>query len=98
MTTLKIIFLMLNLVGLGLLAYSQYTSKPKRAKISVRSAFTLLSFWAIFTFIESIIFVKTVGTSFLAVFTFAIASLNVVFYVAAMTLSFFGYFDGRNSN
>lgn len=98
MITLKIIFSILNLVGLGLLVYSRYTNKPKRAKISVRSAFTLLSSWAVFTWIESILFVETIGTSFLVVFTFAVSSLNVVFYIAVMTLSFFGYFDGGNSN
>lgn len=98
MITLKIIFSMLCLVGLGLLIYSRYTSKPKRAKISVRSAFTLLSSWAVFTLIETLTFVETTGTSFLVVFTFAVASLNVVFYVGAMTLSFFGYFDEGNSD
>lgn len=98
MITLKIIFSMLCLVGIGLLVYSRYTSKPKRAKISVRSAFTLLSSWAVFTLIETLTFVETTGTSFLVVFTFAVASLNVVFYVGAMTLSFFGYFDEGNSD
>lgn len=93
MTTLKIIFSMLSLIGLGLLVYSRYTSKPKRAKISVRSAFTLLSSWAIFTLIESITLVETIGISFIIVLYYGVSALNVVFYLAAMTLSFFGYFD-----
>lgn len=98
MTTLKIIFSMLSLIGLGLLVYSRHTNKPKRAKISVRSALTLLSSWAVFTLIESITLVETTGTSFLAVLSFAVSALNVVFYVVAMTLSFFGYFDEENSD
>lgn len=96
MITLKIIFSMLCLMGIGLLVYSRYTSKPKRAKISIRSAFTLLSSWAVFTLIETLTFVETTGTSFLVVFTFAVASLNVVFYIGVMILSFFGYFDKEN--
>lgn len=96
MITIKFIFSVVSLIGLGLLLYSQYTSKPKRAKISVRSAFTLLSSWAVFTLIESISFVETIGISFITVFTFAVSALNVVFYVVAMTLSFFGYFDEEN--
>lgn len=98
MTTLKIIFSMLSLIGLGLLVYSRHTNKPKGAKISVRSAFTLLSSWAVFTLIESITLVETVGTSFIEVLYYVVSALNVVFYVLAMTLSFFGYFDEENSD
>lgn len=98
MISLNTIFFILCLVGLGLLVYSRYTSKPKGAKVSVRSAFTLLSSWAVFTLVESVSLVETIGASFIGMLYYVVSTLNVVFYIVAMTLSFFGYFDEENSD
>lgn len=98
MISLNTIFFILCLVGLGLLVYSRYTSKPKGAKVSVRSAFTLLSSWAVFTLVESVYLVETIEAPFIGMLYYVVSALNVVFYIVAMTLSFFGYFDEKNSD
>lgn len=93
---LKIIFSLLCALGLVLMAYSQATKKPNRNKICVRLAFILMCIWAVFTFIESLLFLWAVGETLISVPLCVVSTLNLVFYCLGVILSFKDYFDEEN--
>lgn len=90
---LKIIFSISCVLGLALMGYSRGTKKPRRQKIAVRLAFPLVSAWAIFNLVESLLLRESLGINFLTVVLCVINALNVVFYCVGLVLAFFGYFD-----
>lgn len=90
---LKVIFSLLCALGLVLMAYSQATKKPNRNKICVRLAFILMCSWAVFTFIESLLFLWAVGETLISVPLCVVSTSNLVFYCLGVILSFKDYFD-----
>lgn len=90
---LKVIFSLLCALGLVLMAYSQATKKPNRNKVCVRLAFILMFLWAVFTFIESLLFLWAVGETLISVPLCVVSSFNLLFYCFGVVLSFKEYFD-----
>lgn len=93
---LKIIFSISCVLGLALMGYSRGTKKLKRRKIATRLAFPLVSAWAIFHLVESLLLRESLGINFLTAVLCTVNALNVVFYCVGIVLAFFGYFDEEN--
>lgn len=93
---LKIIFSISCVLGLALMGYSRGTKKLKRRKIATRLAFPLMSAWAIFNLVESLLLRESLGINFLTALLCTVNCLNVVFYCLGLILAFFGYFDEEN--